>query len=237
MQTRLSPFLLTLWLVLYAKSTFVYAQTDNYVDVNVSAITLSGGIKDLKYESNGAVESLNVFNSVRSETFRYIGPPELTFFRELPPGEGGAEPRRRIVGKMSIPKKSGDFLAVFIKSPSERERYRVKAIPDDVTTFKPGMYRFLNLTPYQIAIQIGETRSVVPRNGYKDVENRGEEGQYQNTVMVSLPKQEGDEQVRPYRVFKGSLFYSSRLRTMYIFTPIEGGRPGRVQFSEIRESL
>lgn len=213
------------------------AQSDRGVSVNLSAITLSGSIRDLKYESNGKIESLNAFTGTRSPRFRYTGPQELIFFRELDfVGEDG-EPARAVVGTMRLPAAAGDFLAVFVELPGETERYQITPLPDDLRSFKPGMYRFLNMTPYQIAIQIGDEQEMIPKRGYKDIESRAEESSYQDTMIVSLPEQKGNAEVRPYRVFKGSLYFSSDLRIMYVMTPIPGGRPGRVKISSIRENV
>ncbi|MEM7790127.1 MAG: hypothetical protein AAF546_01885 [Verrucomicrobiota bacterium] len=215
----------------------VFSQSSENVSVKLTAITLSGGIKDLKYESKGKIESLNVFNSVRSAPFDYVGRPEVVFFRELAPLSEESEPRRQVVGKVQIPTMTGEYLVIFSKLPGSSEQYRIAVLPDSLAVFKPGMYRFINLSPHDIRIQIGTEQTIIPQYGHRDLESRGEESKYQNTLIVSLPDKTKFEGAKPYRIYKGSLFFSSNLRTIYIMSSIPGGRPGRVKFDTIVERI
>ncbi|MEM1221946.1 MAG: hypothetical protein AAGH40_04225 [Verrucomicrobiota bacterium] len=213
------------------------AEPQNSVSVDLTAITLSGGLKGIKYESGGKVESLSVFKNVRSPPFRYVGSPEVIFFRELGTINDSDTPQRKVVGRMLLPASTGEFLVVFSKLPGKEESYRVTPLPDSLTVFRPGMYRFRNMSPYTVAIQVGEERTLIPKYGFKDLESKGDESQYQNTLIISLPDEKQFEGAKPYQVFSGSMFFSSNLRTIYIMTPISGGRPGRIKLESIVERV
>lgn len=204
-------------------------------EVKLSAITLDTSIRDLKFVNRGRVEALHVNRGLRSEPIRYVGSPEILFFRETPPPPGETEPGRDIVGRLQLPALTGDFLMIFRKNVGPDAEYTVAALPDDKESFKPGMYRFINLTPYDIALKVGATRKMIPKRGYTDVSSQGKEGEYQETLIYSLSSQVNDGD--PYRAFKGSLFFSETMRSIYLLVPASSGRPGSIEFTVIPEKL
>lgn len=90
------------------------------------------------------------------------------------------EPKRQEIGRTTIPQGSKDLLLVFTKSAEPGQLYKVTPIPDDITTFQPGMFRFINLTSWDLAIEIGNTRKTVPSRNFTDIKS---EGANQESIM------------------------------------------------------
>jgi len=99
------------------------------------------------------------------------------------------------------------------------------------------MYRFINLSPYDIALKVGDEKNLIKKGNFADLESKAEEGGFQDALMYSLVVDKGNEGAKPLRAFKGQLFFSEEQRSIYVITPKRGGREGRIDFTVITESL
>lgn len=208
-----------------------FAQNQN-VNVTLSALALDGRIRDLKYESNGSVEALYAFKDQRSETFKYSGPKKLVFFRELEQFDENGAPKRQPVAECMLPGSSGQYLLIISEDRGAGERYRIFPIADDWATFRPGTYRFMNLTPFEMALKLDDKVYQIGSKSLKDVSGNFENNSHQRAIMVSLPPEQD-----PLRVFEGYIQYTDDRRMLYLITPKEGGRLGRVRFTAIPEAI
>ncbi|MEO0510452.1 MAG: hypothetical protein AAF065_11395 [Verrucomicrobiota bacterium] len=212
------------------------AQENGSENVNVtwSAISLSRNISGLKYVSGNEVRKLDVFRGARTKKVTYRGSEVIYFFRQQGSGNDPDDAEnRKIVGAVTLPNTSGNFLFLFSKSPKADYTYDITAIPDDLATFKPGMYRFINLAPFDIAIQLGDQRKLIKHMNYTDISAKAEHNSYQQTVMLSLTKQGA----KPFRSYEGNLKYLEDQRIIYIISPRKGGRPGRIALTAIPERI
>ncbi|TVP76005.1 MAG: hypothetical protein EA353_12830 [Puniceicoccaceae bacterium] len=200
------------------------------ISVQISALSLDQEIQNLKFLTNGEVNELNVFTTSRSNVHRYQGPPRMTFFREKPGVDG--EVIRTPVGSVELNQSAGRYLLFFVRQPGTAEQYGILALPDSLSDFQPGSFRFVNLAPFNIAVQLGEERFMIEQRDFKDVRGNFEHGTRYRTVMVSLPN--GEDPVPSY---SGRVFFNERMRMMYIIFPSEGGQPGQIRFVGIPDAV
>lgn len=205
---------------------------DKPVQVRLTALSLNARILDLKYESQGKVESLHAYKNKRSKAFDYTGPRTITFFRESGTLDEDGNPVRTTVATCKLPSKRGQFLLILSKVEKGNEAYRIIPIADDWNQFKPGTYRFLNLAPFDIALKLEDKVHTIKERNFTDVSGDFKDDSNQKAIMVSLP--EGED---PVRVFEGFIYYTDDLRMLYIITPKPGNRAGRVNFIAIPQSV
>lgn len=214
-----------------AAASMLHAQTEP-AQVRLTALSLNARILDIKYESQGKVESLNAYKSKRSKAFDYIGPKTITFFRESDALDADGKPTRTTVATCKLPSKRGQFLLILSKVDQKKEAYKIITIADDWKTFTPGTYRFLNLAPFEIALKLEDKVHKIKERNFTDVNGTFKDNSNQKAIMVSLP--DGED---PLRIFEGYMYYTDDLRMLYIITPKEGNRVGRVNFIAIPQSV
>lgn len=217
-----------IWLTIFLNQG--KADVENLISVRFSAIALDQNIEGLNFMSNNEVGEIDIYTSTRSRLHRYQGPPRLTFFREVEDAEG--ELIRTPVGSVVLDESTDRYLLFFIRRNSDTEQYSILALPDGLSDFTPGSFRFINLAPFRIAIQIGEERILLNERDYGDVRGRFEHGNHYKTLMISLP--EGED---PLSSYSGRLFFNQRMRMMYIIFPDLDGRPGQVRFTGIPDAV
>ncbi|CAA6679343.1 MULTISPECIES: hypothetical protein [unclassified Lentimonas] len=210
---------------------------DDGVSVGFVSVALDARIAELKYQNGAEVEELNVYKGARSKRIAYNGDQTVHFFRESEQVDDNGDPIRTIVGSVHLPQKNGVFLFIFRRLPGADEKYKIVPIPDGLKQFRPGMYRFINLTPYDIALKVGETKSLMKKGKFTDLESKADSGSYQEAMMYSLVVEQGEVDMKPYRAFKGKVLFSENRRSIYIITPKDGGRAGRVDITVIPENL
>lgn len=206
------------------------ANQENQISVQISAVALDRGIQGLEFFNSGDIDEIDIFRSSRSRLIRYEGPPELVFFREVETSEG--EKIRQPVGSVTLNEATGRYLLFFVRHPGDEERYRIISLPDSLSSFRPGSFRFVNLAPFRIAVQLGEERFVLTERDFRDVRGRFEHGNYYRTVMVSLL-----DDADPFIAYSGRIFFSEALRMMYIIFPVPDGNPGQVRFVAIPDAV
>ncbi len=220
-----------LLITLVACASALNAQ-DKPAQVRLTVLSLNARILDLKYESQGKVESLYAFKQQRSEAFNYTGPQTITFFRESASLDKKGKPIRTTVATCQLPRKRGQFLLILSKVQQDTEAYRIIPIVDDWEKFKPGTYRFLNLAPFDIALKLEDTVHTIKERDFTDVSGDFKDDSNQKAIMVSLP--DGEE---PVRIFEGHMYYTDDIRMLYIITPQKGSRTGRVNFTAVPQSV
>ncbi|MGB0372286.1 MAG: hypothetical protein ACPGN3_13215 [Opitutales bacterium] len=202
------------------------------VDVDFSITTLSITLSDIVYDTEG-VEPFSVVTGLRSPRFKYTGAPDITFYRlnrELLDDQG--KPTRIPIGSARVPSITGSFLFILKPLSRNQNQFRVAVIPDGLDIFKPGMYRFINTAPFDIALKIGESTSVIKSNGFKDIDALVKDKNTLDTVIISMVDQQ-----EPIRAFRGGLRYSPERRFTYIISEKNRGRKGQVNLMGIPERV
>ena len=204
------------------------------VNVTISCIALERGLEDLIYISNGEVRTLVLFKEQRSSTSRYIGPPRITFFKEIEARDLNGETiiERIPVSTWDVPTETGAYLLVWTRDRRNTDRYLTIAFEDDWKNFPIGSVRFLNLAPFELAVKLEEEIYQIQAQGQTTLNPEFDSSGNRKAIMVSLPRDE-----KPLRVFDGFMYYTPTVRTLYIVLPKEGGRPGRVKFRSIPEAF
>lgn len=208
-------------------------QVEEEIDITFSIVSLAGRIPKLSFESDSKISTLRIGKAIRSEKLSYQGSPVISFFEII----GNADPstgevKRKELGRVAIPKSSKDLLFVFTKTHESALPYRVTPIPDDIATFQPGMFRFINLAPWDLAIEIGDTRKTVPSRNFTDIKANGLNQEFMPFRMFSLV--DGADAVS---AFKGSIYYSDQNRQIYVVSPRAKGKKGRVSFTVIPQRI
>lgn len=195
-----------------------------------TALSLDKRIEELSCLTRGETASFDVFTRTRSELIKYEGPKTVTFFRET-----GVDSDGNIVQTPSASVTltgNHDRYLIFFARGKEEGKYNAFAIPDSTSDFSIGTYRFINLAPFKIAVQVADKRFMIKERNFADLHADFSDDRYHETVMVSLP--EGED---PLPCYRGTLEFNPRLRMLYIIHPKERGRKGRVRFVGIPETV
>ncbi|MGB0373042.1 MAG: hypothetical protein ACPGN3_17055 [Opitutales bacterium] len=198
--------------------------------VRFNAISLSGTIRGLHFINGQQQETISIYNDTRSAQISYKGDSILSFFREDPELiDASGNSIRNIVGSVKLPP-SGTYLLLFAAEDSKEESYRISVTPDDVATFQQGAYRFINLAPFDIALKLGDTTTLLPKKKYTDVISIAKDRTYQEAIMMSLVKDK-----KPLLSYKGAFYFDPNKRLIYIIKPKSKGRLGRIDFRVISD--
>jgi hypothetical protein len=204
--------------------------THQTVSLQISALALDGDIPGILFFNNEVVEQLDIYTTTRSRLVNYEGDPELIFFRESRDDQGDLI--QKPVGSVSLPATVNRYLLFFMRRAGDEERYNIIALPDDLSNFPPGSFRFINLAPFPIGVQVGEERLLLNERDYGDIQGSFEHGNRYRTLLISLP--EGEEPVASY---SGRLFFNQRMRMLYLIFPDITGNPGQVRFTGIPDAV
>lgn len=196
-----------------------------------SAVTLDRSIDELHYVSGDEVQALSIYRKQRSETFQYQGAQTLQFFRETGQLDASGAPVRDVLAEVRLPSGGGRYLLLFAPISKAPERYKIVAIPDSWKDFEPGSCRFLNLTPYEIALKLEGAVHRIRAQNFTDVGGDFGAGSHQQAMMVSLPV-DG----KPRRVFEGLIHFTDTQRMLYIVVPKAGRSDGSVKFIGIPQA-
>jgi hypothetical protein len=199
--------------------------------VRLSAVALDSSIRDLKYQNGSKIGTLHAFKGQRSQTFDYSGPQNFVLYRETGGLDTDGSPIRIPVAELKIPGKSGQYMMLISKQSIEPEKYRIFAIPDDWSTFKPGTYRFLNIAPFEVVLKWDDKVHRIKESNFIDISGEfSEDGNYK-AIMMSLPDGEN-----PMLIFKGTIYYSINQRMLYLISPKSSGQVGKVNFTAIPQA-
>ncbi|WP_309396347.1 hypothetical protein [Cerasicoccus maritimus] len=128
-------------------------------NVSIQFTTLSWDatvIKDLKFESDGEVESVSIYKRGFSIPQMYHGPRNMRFFREVIDPATGAT-LRKTIAQVNIPESTKELLLIFKQSgQGANERYQIFPIKRDRNNFPRGSYQIFNLSDYHISGKIDE---------------------------------------------------------------------------------
>lgn len=199
----------------------------------ISALSLDGDIPDIRLMSDGKIESLNIYTKTRSRHVKYIGPRHLKLFRKLEVLNASGSPVRKPLGEVTLHGEHTRYLLLFSKTLQADEEYSILAIPDSYSEFKAGIYRFINLAPYPIALMIGDTKHLLAQFKTTDVAGQFEHGNYYQSALVSL--REGRE--NPQAIFSGRIYFNQYMRTLFILAPDANSETGQVNVVSIPERV
>ena len=183
--------------------------------------------------SDGKIESLNIYTKTRSRHVKYIGPRHLKLFRKLEVLNASGSPVRKPLGEVTLHGEHTRYLLLFSKTLQADEEYSILAIPDSYSEFKAGIYRFINLAPYPIALMIGDTKHLLAQFKTTDVAGQFEHGNYYQSALVSL--REGRE--NPQAIFSGRIYFNQYMRTLFILAPDANSETGQVNVVSIPERV
>ncbi|WP_309379811.1 hypothetical protein [Cerasicoccus frondis] len=128
-------------------------------NVSIQFTTLSWDasmIKDLKFESEGEVDSVSIYQRGFSIPQTYVGPRTMRFFREVTDPATG-EPLRNIVAQVNIPENVRELLLIFKQNDQgSKEHYQIFPINRNRDDFPRGSYQIFNLSDYPISGKIDE---------------------------------------------------------------------------------
>ncbi|MGB0372185.1 MAG: hypothetical protein ACPGN3_12695 [Opitutales bacterium] len=223
-------FSLSLLLLVVAPCLTSQAQSSSdRVEVTFTAVSLAGPIGKLDYINSSQLETIHIVHGLRTNPVKYRGPRTMPFYahgntqesdvkiEELPP-----------LATVTFPS-SGNYLLLFAKNGSQ---LKILPTPSNIDDFKPGMYRFVNMAPFDLALRVGDASGVVSSNTYFDVDASSGQGRSRRAMIYSLL-----ENQEPRRSFTGGLEYDEGRRMIYIITGKPGGRPGRINIIPIIDSV
>lgn len=222
------------WIIILCTASALQGAQDN-VNVRLSAISLSGRVSPLFFETSQGRQELKVYQGARSKRVVYKGGPVIQFYHQSkkPITSTDSSNQATVLGRVALPAATGDFLLLFVRdTKAKQERYRIIALPDDLFIFKPGMYRFINLAPFNIALKLGKSQTILKKGDFTDVQAQTADKTYQEAIMYSML-----DEKNPYRAYKGGLYYSSDKRRICIISPKTGGREGRIALTMIPEAV
>lgn len=211
---------------------FAQQNEEPTISVQISALALDRDISELKLLSGESVEELDIFTSARSRVISYSGPQRLTFFREHESDQTEEGVIRQPVASVVLSEQHPRYLLFFLRRSGSEERYSIVALPDDVTTFRPGSFRFVNLSPHRIAIRVGEESRTLNERDFTDVSGNFEHGNHYQALFVSLP--EGRDPVLSY---SGRIFFNRIMRMLYVIFPGDSGEEGSIRFRAIPDAI
>jgi hypothetical protein len=202
------------------------------ISVAISALALDQDIAGLKFMSGDDIQEFDVFTGARSRVINYQGSERLTFFRELKAGDNEEEIIRQPVGSVLLNQQHSRYLLFFLRQPDNNEKYGIVALPDDVQTFRPGSFRFVNLSAHRVAIRVGDETRTLNQRDFSDIQGNFEHGNYYQALFVSLP--EGQEPVLSY---SGRIFFNRIMRMLYIVFPGDNDEAGAIRFRAIPDAV
>lgn len=119
--------------------------------------------EDIFYELGGKNVPLVVKDATRSGFYSHPRVERLVFFRLVPGPE--QKPVRQTVAEAEVGAAGEWPLLIFLKNESGAPLpYRVVALSDDLRSFPSSACRFINLTPAELRVVVGEDKfSLSPR--------------------------------------------------------------------------
>ncbi len=127
--------------------------------------TLGWGVvaDDLFYDLGGKNVPLVVKDAARSAFYSHPRTERLVFFRLVPGPE--QKPVRQTVAEAEVGAAGEWPLLIFLQNEAGAALpYRVVALSDDLRSFPPSACRFINLTPVELRVVVGEDKfSLSPR--------------------------------------------------------------------------
>tara|TARA_R100000027_G_scaffold184_1_gene208 strand:- start:7638 stop:8354 length:717 start_codon:yes stop_codon:yes gene_type:complete len=146
-------------------------------------------IQDLKFEIDGEVRTLSVYNRGLSIPENYSGPADLKFFREVSNPQTG-EMVRVPVAQTRLPDNVDEVLLIFQKNAkSQRESYRVFPIPRNRDQFPPGSYQIINFSDFNISGKIGKEMFSLAKRDSVIIELPAQQAA---TIEVKFAREEGE---------------------------------------------
>lgn len=183
-QHRLYIFINVVILTLLTSSAWSQEAEENIVRVSFSVYSIERleGIKFLHGDKLGATD-ITFYSSARSQTYEYIGPNPIIFYREVPAptAEFPERVQRTKVAELSIPLPGGEYLFLFFNSNDPaREPYRIYPLEDSTKAHPYGSIRLFNASPFLLNGVIGNIRIELPQGPSDSFRVKG------NLVSVGL---------------------------------------------------
>jgi hypothetical protein len=198
------------------------------IQISFSALSVNKHITDLVYSNRGQVQTVKIPTTVRSKLVQYSGMPTIIFYRK----QDSVQNAENLVEVARITVSGTDSRYLFIFSENATGGYDITPIPDSMTEFGAGCYRFINFTSNPIAIDLAGQREVIKARNITDIKGKLAEDNYYNTILVSLPEDE-----EPKVSFKGQVYFSPNKRMLFLVLPKTNGRKGAIRLIGIPERV
>jgi hypothetical protein len=199
------------------------------ITLDLTFLSLGVRIPDLRFMNNGAIESLNVFDTTRSNNIRYIGPQNLTFYRKTGLDVAG-NPIHEPIGEIMLQNEPSRQLILLWEQTGAANRYSARAIDDNLDSFPIGSFQFVNLCTFPLQIRLGKEEHGIDRGASVVVAGDFNHGEHYQALMVSLVEGE----VRP--AYSSMIYFNQRARTIYFILPRDNSGSGRVRLIGIPQS-
>jgi hypothetical protein len=135
----------------------LHAQNDPVRKIRFRAVTWSGQLKDVAFESPDGVEMMDLNAQRFTEPKTYRGPSQLTFFRLGEKSSKGAEPSRRFLGSVEVSEDSDTFLLVFLRDEGpQTDTARILAVPAGLPEFPPEYVKVWNFIDHEVLLRLNE---------------------------------------------------------------------------------
>jgi hypothetical protein len=181
------------------------------IQTKLTGIALGSPVKDLYLYDGQEYRQINFYPGGRSASVRYAGPQLLQLFEQRKNIEEGIT--YHAVANAQLKTMASDYL-LFVSRTSAAAPVQMLAIPEDLSKFKVGSFRFINLTEKALAIKLGEARSLLKPQDYADLSHNYESGKSYETMIVELTK----ENQAPQRLFHSSLYFNKDARMLYLIS-------------------
>lgn len=182
---------------------------DQAFKAKLTGVAIGGKVSDLYILSGGDYEEVDFYVGVRSKSIRYAGPRSLNLYTQET-GEDG-ETLYRSVAATELRGNASDYL-LFVSKDSEK--IRIFSLPEDLSSFPYGSFRFVNLTKKNIAMKLGDSKTLIKPNDSADVDGGFEHGKSYQTLMLELPAN-GDP-AKP--LFSSQIYFNENMRMLYLIS-------------------
>lgn len=126
----------------------LFAAPPPNVKVKFTAISWDQGIRELKVESDGKELEMFIPSFARSAVYEYEGPATMVLYTVEEQEDG--QTIKTPAATATIP---SDVTEVALLIHRQDGGYKVVVVDESKETFPEGMARFINITPYRVAVK------------------------------------------------------------------------------------
>ena len=191
------------------------------VQAKLTGIALERTVKDLYLWNGAEYQQVDFYPGVRSRSVRYAGPRKISLFEQGTNAEG--EIIYKPLVSTELVGDASDYL-LFVSRKSDSGAVQLVAIPEDLTDFGVGAFRFVNISQRNLAMKLGDERFAIQPMNFADVRGDFESGTSQESVIVELPRDNGAPKV----LYSSSIYYNENVRMLYLISFQEGSSKVRL---------
>lgn len=216
MNTIYRMFALTLYGLLIANGLHAVDENNNR-SLEFFTLAWSGQVEGLKYQPtpNENVSDIRVNSRYLNGPYNYYGPSRLVFFEETTSPDGSMV--RQPKAYFDTASDTGKVILLF--TPNQAGSYRVFAININPQNFAAGSYRFINLSPREVAIKLGDDRHVI-KSASQEVVLPGFGDRQRFSAQMAAPSHESGWEL----IFSTDWTHQKRKRVLVFFYEDDSGK-------------